>query len=209
MNATNISICEVPSDSSNCGWYKFLNSTAFSCLSACSSFFFGQQCYSSCPSQAPVVVFTGSLTCLSSCSSEIYFLNGSISQCNSTCSMPFGIQSSSIGSPATFLCSACPSPNFIQRSSSQCVSSCAYVNFTSINNSNISVCEAVISTSCPWFKYLNASSFSCLSSCATYYVGIQCYSSCPTTTPLVASAGSKICISSCGSNLYFVNGSAN
>ena len=175
-----------------------MNSTAYSCMSSCGVLISGTIC---CPSSAPLVLSVGSQACINTCPAAIYYLNGTINQCNATCAMPFGIQTSSLGSPAAYLCSACSSPKFIQRSNSSCVSSCSYVNSTTVNSTAITVCEtAGNATFCPYYTYLNASAFTCISTCGSLLTGQTC---CTASMPLVPSAGSIVCQNSCSSNIYF------
>ena len=149
----------------------------------------------------------GSQACIATCSPTIYLLNGTINQCNATCALPFGIQTTSIGSPATFICSACASPNFIQRFNSSCVTSCQYVNSTSVNSTSITVCETPANaTNCPYYTYLNATAFTCLSTCGSLLTGQTC---CTTTLPLVPSAGSIVCQATCSPTIYILNGTIN
>ena len=106
-----------------------------------------------------------------------------------------------------FACSACASPNFVNRADSKCITSCVYVNTSQVNGSWINVCEVSSdSTNCHYQQYLNATAYTCNSSCNVVISGTIC---CPSSTPLVASAGSQACINTCGSNTYFVNGTIN
>ena len=86
----------------------------------------------------------GSLQCIATCASTIYLLNGTINQCNDSCDLPYGIQTSYVGSPLTYLCSSCVT--FINRNDSKCVSTCTYQNATTINSSAITVCEVANSS---------------------------------------------------------------
>ena len=145
--------------------------------------------------------------CQNSCPANIYFLNGTINQCNATCALPFGVYSTSLGSSNAHLCSTCS--QFVQRSNSSCVTSCIYINSTSVNSSAVTICETGgDSTYCPTFVYLNATAYTCQSStCPAFYIGGQCYSSCPPQNPLISGSGSKQCIDSCPTNIYQKNGS--
>jgi hypothetical protein len=100
-------------DATNCQYQYYLNATAYTCNSTCGNVISGTIC---CPASLPLVLSAGSQACIATCSPTIYILNGSINQCNATCAQPFGIQTTYIGSPNTYICSACSSPNFIQRS---------------------------------------------------------------------------------------------
>ena len=156
-------------DTTNCHYQQYLNATAYTCLSTCGNVISGTIC---CPASAPLVASAGSQACIATCSPAIYLLNGTVNQCNATCALPFGIQTTSIGSPATYICSACSSPNFIQRSNSSCVTSCQYVNSTSVNSTSITVCETPANaTNCPYYTYLNATAFTCLSTCGSLLTG--------------------------------------
>ena len=182
VNSTSVSICEVAADPQFCPWYQFLNVTAFTCLSQCVTFTIGIQCYASCPASSPLVSAAGSLICINSCPASIYFVNSTINQCNATCALPFGIQQTSLGSSGAFLCSSCSAPLFVQRSTAQCISSCGYVNFTTINSTLVSVCETFANSSyCPFNRLLNGSAFLCLSSCQDVY-------------PLITTVGNLTCV---------------
>ena len=160
-----------------------------------------------CTSSLPLVPSAGSVVCQNSCSSNIYILNSTANMCNATCALPFGIQSTSLGSPAAYLCSACSSPKFVQRSNSSCVTSCSYVNSTTVNSTAVSVCESSSDISnCHYQLYLNASAYYCVSSCFVVISGTIC---CPSSAPLVSSAGSQACISNCSANTFIVNGTVN
>ena len=129
--------------------------------------------------------------------------------CNATCALPFGLNNSmSQGSPDASYCTTCTA--FVQRNTFTCVSSCSFVNQTTINLTSVVVCEVSGDQSyCPWYQTLNGTSYSCLSQCLVFTIGIQCFSSCPATNPLVSSAGSLLCINLCPTNIYFVNNSIN
>lgn len=87
------------------------------------------------------------------------------------------------------------------------MSSCGLINSTTINSTSITVCETITdSTNCKYRIYLNASAFTCNSTCAVTVAGNIC---CPSTAPLVASAGSLVCINNCTDNTYWVNGTLN
>ena len=126
----------------------------------------------------------GSQVCITSCAANIYVLNGSVNQCNATCAQPFGIQVTSLGSSGAYICSACASPNFVQRSNSSCVTSCSYVNTSQVNGSWINVCEITSdTTNCHYQQYLNSSAYTCNFTCNVVISGTIC---CPSTAPLVA-----------------------
>jgi len=146
VNSTSITVCEAPANATNCPYYTYLNVSAFTCLSTCGSLLTGQTC---CTTSLPLVPSAGSIVCQATCSPTIYILNGTINQCNATCALPYGIQTTSIGSPATFICSACAT--FIQRSNSSCVTSCGLVNTSQVNSTWITVCETTPdATNCPY-----------------------------------------------------------
>ena len=112
-----------------------------------------------------------------------------------------------LGTSNAYLCSACASPNFVNRADSKCITSCTYVNTSQVNGSWINVCEVTSdSTNCHYQQYLNATAWTCNSSCNVVISGTIC---CPSTAPLVASAASQACINTCGSNIYYVNGTIN
>ena len=146
-------------------------------------FYIGYRCYSQCPTEQPFVAGAGSRVCIETCSSGIYFKNGSILQCNNSCSLPFGIQNYGAGSPVAYECSLCS--NFVLRSSSLCTSSCSYRNFTIVNSTSITVCEDQSdSTNCRWIQ--NSSTFyTCHSTCVTFYIVPECFTLCPSENPLV------------------------
>ena len=76
-----------------------------------------------------------------------------------------------------------------------------------MNSSWINVCEITSdSTNCHYQQYLNATAWTCNTTCNVIISGTIC---CPSSAPLVASAGSQICINTCGSNTYYVNGTIN
>ena len=207
VNSTSVTVCETAGNATNCPWYSYLNATAFTCLGSCSTFYFGQQCYAACPASAPLVASAGSLACVTSCSSNVYFLNGSINQCNATCAQPDGITTTLLGSTGAYLCQTCTSPNFIQRSNSSCVTSCTYVNSTTVNSTAVTICEVnTDTTNCHYQQYLNATAYTCLSTCGNVISGTIC---CPAAAPLVASVGSQVCIATCSPTLYIANGSIN
>ena len=129
------------------------------CISSCSTFYIGQQCYSACPSSAPLVSSAGSRACVSSCSSNIYVVNGSANQCNSTCTMPNGLSLTALYSSGAYQCASCSSPYFVSRSNMSCISSCTYINSTISNSVSINVCEINTSSYCPYWSYLNSSSY--------------------------------------------------
>ena len=161
VNSTWINMCEIASDSTNCHYQQYLNSSAYTCNSTCNVVISGTIC---CPSSAPLVASAGSQVCVNTCSSGTYFLNGTINQCNTTCALPFGVQTTSLGTSGAYLCSSCVS--FVQRSNSSCVTSCQYINSTSLNSTSIVVCETAGNASnCPYYSNLNGSAFSCMSSC--------------------------------------------
>ena len=99
-------------------------------------------------------------SCVSSCPSPIYFMNGTLMQCNATCALPFGLLSTVVA--GSQMCSACP--NFVDRTSSNCVSSCTYVNATTVNSTSVTVCET-LGANCPFYSYLNATAFTCQATC--------------------------------------------
>ena len=160
-----------------------------------------------CPSTAPLVASAGSQVCVNTCSPTIYFVNGTINQCNATCAQPFAIQTTTLGSSGAYLCSACASPNFVNRADSKCVTSCGYVNTSQVNSSWINVCEVTSdSTNCHYQQYLNATAYTCNSTCNVVISGTIC---CPSSAPLVASAGSQVCVNTCSPTIYYINGTIN
>jgi hypothetical protein len=137
-------------------------------------------------------------------------VNGSINQCNATCDLPLGIQTTSLGTSAAYVCSTCASPSFVNRADSECITSCNYVNTTSVDSTSITICETPSdATYCPDFTYLNSTAFTCQFGCSTFFYGSQCYTACPAGEPLVASAGALECQNSCPNSIYIVNGSIN
>ena len=195
INSTSVVVCEAPGDSSNCQVYSSLNGTAYTCLSTCSGSY-------------PFIQSAGGLLCVATCSASIYVVNNSLNQCTASCPLPLGIRATYLGSPASYLCSTCSSPLFVSRSTGNCISSCSYVNVTTINTTSVQICETSGSGTCPFYQALNGTAFTCLLSCSSYSVGSQCYSSCPGATPLVASAVNLTCTGYCPNNIYGLNGTA-
>ena len=151
FNATQVNgntICESISNLTYCPFFQNISGNV-TCLLTCSGFTQGQQCYSSCPSTHPLVASAGSKVCVSSCASNIYFVNGSVNQCNATCQLPYGTNTTNmLYTSGAALCGFCPS--YVNRSSEQCVASCTYINASTVNSSVISICEIVNDTNCPY-----------------------------------------------------------
>ena len=151
--------------------------------------------------------------CQNECPTNIYMLNGSINQCNSSCALPFGIQTTSLVSPAAFICSACVSPNFIQRSNSSCVTSCDYVNATSVNSTSVTICETPgDATFCHFLKFAQVSDtfLTCVSAClATELVYTnstfsQCVTSCPADAKYIQ-VDQTSCGTTCSTGFFSYN----
>jgi hypothetical protein len=115
-------------------------------------------------------------------------VNGSINQCNATCDLPLGIQTTSLGTSAAYICSTCASPSFVNRADSECITSCNYVNTTSVDSTSVLVCELTSdSTNCPYLKFAQVSDafLTCVSACLSselVYTNAsfsQCVTSCP------------------------------
>lgn len=96
---------------------------------------------------------------------------------------------------------------------SACISTvCKYIAV--INNTTVCVdtSDPPPSAYCPFYTVFNSSSYNCTNSCSgsyPYYLSRVCYAACPSTAPLVPSAGSYACQTSCSASLYIVNGSSN
>jgi hypothetical protein len=101
-------VCETAANLTNCPYYTYLNSSAYTCMSTCDYLLTGQTC---CNTSTPLVASAGSLPCLASCTSNIYWLNGTINQCNATCELHWGKQTATLLSTGANRCSLCA--NFV------------------------------------------------------------------------------------------------
>ena len=106
--------------SSNCVWQTPISGTSdFYCFDACSTFEIGSLCLLVCPQATPYAV---SLTCLSTCASGFYTINGSDPSVQQLfCSQPCAlyINTSALGECVQ----SCPS-QYPFKSGSVCVSTC-------------------------------------------------------------------------------------
>ena len=167
MNATltnGNTVCETQNNATNCPYYMYLNASAFTCLPTCYARILNNIC---CPSTAPLVASAGSQVCINSCPANIYIMNGTVNQCNATCAQPFGISTTSLGSPAAYKCMACAT--FIQRNDSKCVATCSYQNATTINSTAITICEVANSSTCLYYTRKDTANFTCMAACNSTY----------------------------------------
>ena len=183
MNSTSVTICETPGDTTFCHFLKFaqVSDTFLTCVSAClatelvytnSTF---SQCVTSCPAAAKYIQLDQT-SCGSTCSTGFFSYNTSRSnpQCLATCPFPLTKITNATYSGYKDCESTCTiatgtSGLFINRAEQLCLTSCQYVNTSTINSISYSICELTSdSTNCPWYSYLDASAFTCHLTCSTF-----------------------------------------